>query len=327
MNSVIILEFKSEESLECFIKKRKLKIIERGNRIAIVSGSNPSELAIKLSSEIGPLSVRLAFQFKDYRSIFEEYLTRSKIKNPVDFSVTSLKGVDQIKLYYNLVEEAINTLPGLRISEVEPKAVYNVFIGESSYLEIWSDNGIGGNACSKDEMIGIFFTGSKESFNITFNAIKSGYNLKLFYPYIDESSLRNAVYLTWRLAKLGNITLLVYRESGTPSLNGLTELLLASKTIKTMIIPCEVTAKIGARAILKAVMSTGITPLVLGCLDEIKESKTDDIKPKFNNEIYLSDISSGKPVAVEVTADPSNMGMHIMLDSIVPHLLDGNQKL
>lgn len=321
MNPSVILEFETEDSMSCFIENRSPDIIERGNRIVIINGSNPADLAVKLSSEIGPISVKLAYQFKDFRSIFKEYLTSSKIKTPADFSVVALNGEDQIKLYYNIVEEAISTIPGLEISEVEPKATYNVLVGKSIYLEIWGTTGIGGNACSKDEVMGILFTGSKDSFNIALNTMKSGYKLKLFYPYTDEVSLRNAVYLVWRLAKLGDITLLAYRENGIASINGLAKLLSTSKEIKTIIIPCEATSKTGIGVILNALIKTGIVPIVLGCFDEIKEYKMDSIKPKFNKGIILSDKSNGKPVAVEIIADSGSMGMHTMLDSIISHLL------
>ncbi|MCL4343850.1 MAG: hypothetical protein JRN26_01430 [Nitrososphaerota archaeon] len=326
MNSAVILEFETEESLNCFIRKRGLHVIEKNDRIAVISGNNTSDLAVKLSSEIGPLTVRLAFQFKDFRSIFKEYLTHSKIKTPADFRVVPLRNEDQIKLYYNIVEEAINELPGLEISEVEPRAVYNVFSGESSYLEIWGTDGIGGNACGKDEMIGVLFTGSKDSFNIALNAMKSGFKLKLFYPYTDETSLRRAIYLVWRLAKLGDVLLLAYRESGMPSLDGLAKLLSTSKTIKTILIPCETAAKIGVGTTLEAVMKTGIAPIVLGCFDEIKESKMDNVKQKFNESISLSASGGGKPVAIEIIADSSSMGMHNMLDGIIPHILAGSRK-
>ncbi|MGC8661794.1 MAG: hypothetical protein ACP5TZ_04755 [Nitrososphaeria archaeon] len=320
------MEFENEDSMNCFIENRGLSIIERGNRIAIIDGSNPADLAVKLSSEIGPLSVKLAFQFNDFRSIFKQYLTRSKIKTPADFRVVPLNDEDQIKLYYNIVDDAISTIPGLEISEVEPKATYNVFVGKSIYIEIWGTTGIGGNACSKDEVIGVLFSGSKNSFNIALNAMKSGYKLKLFYPYIDEIKLRNAVYLAWKLSKLGDVALLVYREKGTPSINGLTELLSASKTIKTIIIPCEATFKAGVEAVLNAIIKTGITPIVLGCFNEIKECKMDNVKPKFNEEIKLSDKTGSKPMAVEIIADPGSMGMHIMLDSIISQLSPESKK-
>jgi len=144
MNSAVILEFENEKSMECFINQKKLNVIENGNNFAIVESENTAELAIKLGSEIGPVNVRLAFKFKNFKSIFEEYLTSSRIESPVDFKVIPLRiDDDQVKLYYDLVEEAISTLPGLEISEVEPRAIYSVFVGKGVYLEIWSSKGIG----------------------------------------------------------------------------------------------------------------------------------------------------------------------------------------
>ncbi|MGC8558069.1 MAG: hypothetical protein ACP5NC_03635 [Nitrososphaeria archaeon] len=321
MNPVIILEFETKESMKCFVDQRKLNVIETGNNLAIVESENTTDLAIKLSTEIGPVNVMLAFKFKNLKSIFEEYLTLSRIKSPADFRVIPLRmDEEQIELYYDLVEEAINILPGLEISEVEPRAIYSVFIGKSVYLEIWSSNGIGGNACISNETIGILFTGSRDSFNITINAIRSGFRVKLYHPYINDENLRKSIYLVWRLAKIGNITLVVYRENGSPSIGGLAELLSTPNQIKYIILPCKAANKIKPAKLFKTIEPTGITPLLLGCLEEVKEFELEDISSKFSDEISLSDENNNKPVWKEIQANSSNMGLHIMLDSIVANL-------
>jgi|GEM_PF-3622234 len=320
MNSAVILEFENEKSMECFINQKKLNVIENGNNFAIVESENTAELAIKLGSEIGPVNVRLAFKFKNFKSIFEEYLTSSRIESPVDFKVIPLRiDDDQVKLYYDLVEEAISTLPGLEISEVEPRAIYSVFVGKGVYLEIWSSKGIGGNACLSNETIGVLFTGSRDSFNITINAIRSGFRVKLYYPYTNEENLRKSIYLVWRLAKIGNVTLVVYKESGSLSIRGFAELLSASNQIKYIILPCKATTKIKPTKLFNVIEPTGITPLLLGCIKEIREFEL-DLGSKFNEEIFLSDENNGKPVWKEIPVNSSNMGLHIMLDSIVTDL-------
>lgn len=321
MNSVVILEFEDKESMKCFIDQRKLNVIETGNNLAIVESENTSELAVKLSSEIGPVNVRLAFKFKNFKSIFEEYLTPSRIESPVDFRVIPLRvDEEQIKLYYDLVEEAINVLPGLEISEVEPSATYSVFVGEGVYLEIWSSNGIGGNACLSNETIGVLFTGSRDSFNITINAIRSGFMVKLYHPYTNEENLRKSIYLVWKLAKIGNVTLVVYKESGSPSIRGFAEVISASNQIKYIILPCKATTKIKPAELFKVIEPTGITPLLLGCLKEVREFELGDLGSKFSEEISLSVENNGKPVWKEIPTNSSNMGLHIMLDSIVADL-------
>ncbi len=322
MKSVIILEFETEESLRCFVKKRSLNVIDRGNRIAIVSSENPSELAVKLRSEIGPSNIRLAFQFKDFKSIFREHLTISKIKSPIDFKVITLNNENQIKLYYELVDEAISSLPGLEISEVEPREIYNVFVGKNLYVEIWESSGIGGNACVKGQIMGVLFTGSENSFNIALNILKGGYGVKLFCPFTNETSLRNIVYQAWRLAKLGEVTMVAYREKGGPSIIGLTELLLKSSLLKTIAIPCDAISKIGAQVAYETIINAGIIPFVLGCYNEIKPQNLSDLKfNKFNKEIKLSNKGNVKMISVEINADPGSMGMHNMLDNIIPQLL------
>ena len=325
MKPVIVLEFETEESLRCFIENRKLNVIEEGNRIAVVDGENPSELAVKLRSEIGPSNVRLAFQFNDLKSIFKEHLTISKVKGPIDFRVITINNEDQLKLYYQLVEEAITHLPGIEISEVEPREIFTVFAGKSFYVEIWESPGIGGNACAKGQYIGALFTGSLDSFNIALNILKSGYGVKLFCPFTNESSLRNIVYQAWRLAKLGGVTLVVYREIGGPSISGLARLLSKSGSLNTIAIPCNAISKIGALSAIRTLQKVGMAPFILGCYNEIKLHNLQDINiNKFNEEIMLNKKRHGKMVSVEIKADPSSMGMHNMLDNIIPQLIGQN---
>jgi len=322
MKPVVVLEFETGESLRCFVENRKLNVVEEGNRIAVVSSENPSELAVKLRSEIGPSNVRLAFQFKDLKSIFKEHLTASEINGPIDFKVINMNNEDQLKLYYQLVEEAIASLPGIEISEVEPKEIFTVFVGKSFYVEIWESPGIGGSACIKGLKIGVLFTGSQDSFNIALNILKSGYGVKLFCPFTNESSLRNIIYQAWRLAKLGEVTLVAYREIGGPSINGLAELLSKSSSLNTIVIPCNTISKIGALSTIRTLQKVGMAPFILGCYNEIRLHNLQDINiNKFNEEITLTEKGHGKMVSVEINADPSSLGMHNMLDNIIPQLL------